>query len=150
MKTCSLCREELDNSKFERGHKVCNPCRQSQARLRESKTPDAYFRKLVTKLRYHRVKANIGFNLTADDCSKIWRKQKGRCAVSGVVMTHHRDGSGHKEFNASIDRINPVQSYTPSNVQLVAYRVNIMRHILPLDQFHWWVQNIWEYKNSDA
>ena len=148
MKTCSLCREEQDDSQFENKRKVCSSCRRRQTQLRESKTPDAYFKKLVTQLRYQRGRDNIEFNLTSDDCTKLWHKQKGRCAVSGVVMTHHRDGSGHKEFNARIDRISPDQSYTPSNVQLVAYRVNIMRHILPLDQFHWWVQNIWEHKNS--
>jgi hypothetical protein len=27
-------------------------------------------------------------------------------------------------------------------VQLVAYRVNIMRHTLSMDMFWWWVKNI--------
>lgn len=150
MKTCPLCREEQDDSQFEERHRVCSSCRRRQAQVRESKTPAAYLKRLVKQLRYHRVKANIEFTLTLDDCTKLWHEQKGRCALSGVIMTHHRDGSGHKEFNVSIDRINPDQPYTPSNVQLVAYRVNIMRHILPLDQFHWWVQNIWEHQNSGS
>lgn len=57
-------------------------------------------------------------------------------------MTHHIDGNGHKEFNASIDRINVDRGYTPQNVQLVAYRINIMRHTLSMDMFWWWVKNI--------
>ena len=57
-------------------------------------------------------------------------------------MTHHVDGRGAKEFNASIDRVNPDKGYTPQNIQLVAYRVNIMRHTLSMDMFWWWVKNI--------
>jgi hypothetical protein len=57
-------------------------------------------------------------------------------------MTHHIDGTGHKEFNASIDRVSPEAGYTPENVQLVAYRINIMRHTLSIDMFWWWVKNI--------
>ena len=57
-------------------------------------------------------------------------------------MTHHVDGRGTKEFNASIDRINPDLGYAPQNIQLVAYRVNIMRHTLSVDMFWWWVKNI--------
>lgn len=57
-------------------------------------------------------------------------------------MTHHVDGRGTKDFNASIDRINPDLGYTPQNIQLVTYRVNIMRHTLSVDMFWWWVKNI--------
>jgi len=72
----------------------------------------------------------------------LWYKQEGRCALSGVHLTHHVDGRGVKEFNASVDRINNDVHYEPQNVQLVAYRINIMRHTLSEDMFWWWVKTI--------
>ncbi|MDC1426602.1 hypothetical protein N8339_06500 [Gammaproteobacteria bacterium] len=63
-------------------------------------------------------------------------------------MTHQRDGTygdkKPKEFNASIDRINPNGPYVRENVQLVAARVNTMKHTLGQDMFMWWVKNIYE------
>ena len=53
------------------------------------------------------------------------KKQKGRCALSGMLMTYAKDGTGKKEFNISIDRIHPHRGYIASNMQLVCHRVNI-------------------------
>lgn len=80
--------------------------------------------------------------ITSDDLILLWEKQKGRCAISGVFLTHHKDGSGYKDYNASIDRISGEKGYTPQNVQLVCYRINIMKHTLPEDMFYWWVKTI--------
>jgi hypothetical protein len=72
----------------------------------------------------------------------------GKCALSGVLMTHQRDGTygdkKPKEFNASIDRINPQGPYVRENVQLVSARINTMKHTLSEDMFIWWVKNIYE------
>jgi hypothetical protein len=63
-------------------------------------------------------------------------------------MTHQRDGAygdGKKrDFNASIDRINPTGPYCLDNVQLVASRVNTMKHTLSQDMFLWWIKTIYE------
>lgn len=63
-------------------------------------------------------------------------------------MTHQRDGAygdGKKrDFNASIDRINPAGPYCLDNVQLVASRVNTMKHTLSQDMFLWWIKTIYE------
>lgn len=60
-------------------------------------------------------------------------------------MTHHHDGSGLKDFNASIDRIDNQLGYIPGNVQLVAYRTNILKQTLSTDMLYWWVKTIYEY-----
>jgi len=76
----------------------------------------------------------------------MWETQDGRCALSGVLMTHHRDGAlgdgKQKDLNASIDRVNPQGPYSRENVQLAAARVNIMKHTLGEEMFIWWVKNI--------
>jgi len=76
----------------------------------------------------------------------LWKKQDGRCALSGVPLTFHQSGGygdGKKgEFNASIDRINPSGPYLPENIQLVAMRVNYMKNVLSEEMFFWWVRNL--------
>ena len=85
------------------------------------------------------------FKLEKEDLAAIWEEQNGRCALSGVVLTHHKDGSGRKDFNASIDRIVPYDPYIKDNVQLVAYRVNLMKHELTEDLFYWWIRTILDH-----
>ena len=69
--------------------------------------------------------------------------------MSGVVLTHHKDGSGRKDFNASIDRIVPHEPYIKENVQLVAFRVNLMKHELTEDLFYWWIRTLLENMKVD-
>jgi len=59
-------------------------------------------------------------------------------------MTHHRDGSGHKDFNASVDRINPRIGYTVDNIRLVCYAVNIMKHKMDEGEFYFWIKSVYE------
>ena len=82
------------------------------------------------------------FSIEAADLIDLWVSQKGRCALSGVFLTHHKDGSGTKDFNASLDRISNNKDYTLDNIQLVAYRINLMKHTLSEDMFYWWVKTI--------
>jgi hypothetical protein len=151
--TCTLCNTELLLDQFEqypsgKWRKQCEPCRMKhKSRKRHmvmDGSPEAYLRQLVSKLKYNRQKTH-DWSLTPEDVIDIWNKQKGRCAISGVTLTHHLDGSGAKEFNASIDRINNDQGYSQMNVRLVAYRINIMRHTLSTDMFWWWVKTIHDY-----
>ena len=107
-------------------------------------SPEAYLRQLVSKLKHTRKKTH-DWTLTPEEVFELWDEQKGRCAVSGVTLTHHLDGSGTKEFNASIDRINNNQGYAKLNVRLVAYRINIMRHTLSTDMFWWWIKTVHDY-----
>ena len=69
-----------------------------------------------------------------------------------MLMTHQRDGTygdkKQKDFNASIDRINPNGPYVRENAQLVAARVNTMKHTLGQDMFLWWIKNIHAYFDS--
>jgi hypothetical protein len=110
---------------------------------------------LNNQLKSQRLKQGIEYDLSSDEVIELWEAQNGRCALSGVLMTHQRDGSysdkTRKEFNASIDRINPSGPYTRENVQLVATRINTMKHTLSQDMFLWWIRNIHEqfFKKND-
>jgi hypothetical protein len=150
---CTSCNKVKLLSQFEtfkegqvRG--ICQQCVTLQRARKTSATPESYLRVLNVQLKSQRLKQDIQYDLTTEDLIDLWEMQGGKCALSGVLMTHQRDGTygdrKKKEFNASIDRINPQGPYVRENVQLVAARVNTMKHTLGEDMFMWWVRNIYE------
>jgi len=128
---------------------VCQQCVTLQKAKKTSATPESYLQVLNTQLKSQRLKQGIQYDLTKEDVVDLWETQNGKCALSGVLMTHQRDGTygdrKKKEFNASIDRINPNGPYVRQNVQLVANRINTMKHTLSQDMFMWWIKNIHEH-----
>jgi hypothetical protein len=150
---CTSCNKVKLLSQFEtfkegqvRG--ICQQCVTLQRARKTSATPESYLRVLNVQLKSQRLKQDIEYGITTEDVIDMWEMQGGKCALSGVLMTHQRDGTygdrKKKEFNASIDRINPQGPYVRENVQLVAARVNTMKHTLGEDMFIWWVKNIYE------
>lgn len=75
---------------------------------------------------------------------RLWDEQKGRCAISGVIMTHTKTRGCSREFNASIDRINSREDYLKGNVQLVADRVNSIKNDMEPPKLEWWIKTIYE------
>lgn len=147
-KVCSLCGKALDKSKFpaKRASNVCITCKSQQQESRISKSYENFLRNLHSQSKSgntHGTRSrDLLWDITSEDLTKMWEKQGGKCALSGVYLTHHKDGSGAKEYNASIDRISGEKGYTVQNTQLVCYRINIMKHTLSEDLFYWWVKTI--------
>jgi len=151
---CVSCGLEKDVSEYNNGSKrTCSACKMRKHEQAVSGSYEAYLRNLYAKSK-SKVKSgergsHVDFNLEPDDLLKLWEKQEGRCAISGVVLTHHKDGSGVKDFNASIDRINNDRGYSPDNIQLVCFRVNIMKHTLSADMLYWWIRTINDFSCND-
>ena len=148
-KVCSSCGVEKEVSEFPNERNVCRPCKQMGKEHLASGSYKVYLTQLFIN---SRSKASGGqrdhirdFSITKEDVIDLWEKQNGRCAVSGVFLTHHKDGTGTKEFNASLDRITNSKGYTKNNVHLVCYRVNIMKHVLSEDMFYWWIKTIHDF-----
>tara|TARA_R100000664_G_scaffold24559_1_gene34372 strand:+ start:253 stop:936 length:684 start_codon:yes stop_codon:yes gene_type:complete len=120
----------------------CKACKLRKRNLIISKEPREYLKVIIGQLKTPRTAEGFEFTITIDDLVNIWNKQEGRCAISGLFMTHHKDGMGIKELNASIDRLVPEKGYIKTNIQLVCHRINTMRHTLPLHDFYWWVKTI--------
>lgn len=153
---CKGCNQELPIDSFETGknqkgfyrRSTCKSCVLIKRRQHFSANPRGYFQQAIqySKSSYKKKQQKHGqtkpYILSVEDCLDLWERQNGKCALSGIQMTHHRDGSGKKEFNASLDRIEPGGAYSRANVQLVCYRVNIMRHVLDINMFFWWVKNL--------
>lgn len=144
---CISCGKEKSENEFpDNTKKTCTACKSRKHNRNVSGDHKAFLRDLCSKAKYAvnsgRRADHVEWRLKPEDLYDLWDAQKGRCAVSGVVLTHHKDGSGHKDFNVSMDRICNDRSYSPDNIQLVCYRVNIMRHTLSADMFYWWIRTI--------
>lgn len=87
------------------------------------------------------VKYNIPFNITKEYIQDLWKKQNGKCAISGIDMTFEFN-KGRTATNVSIDQINPKQGYTIGNVQLVCMAVNQMKSDLDMDTLFMFCENI--------
>ena len=144
-KVCQSCKQTKDASEFSKGRSVCATCKTQRAISGISSSYENFLRNLCSKSKSSVTRGLRGFvtyEITPEDVIALWEKQDGRCAISGVYLTHHIDGSGKKEYNASIDRICGDKGYTIHNIQLVCYRINIMKHTLSEDMFYWWVKTI--------
>ena len=153
-KVCKVCEQELPETRFgvNQGYRsnTCKSCRTDQNNANRNKSHKDFLRQALTGLRSSRGKQGFEFTLTLDDLLDIYDKQGGICALSGVLMTRHRDGSGERPTNCSIDRINPTRGYTKRNIQRVYRQVNKMKHGLMDPEFWWWVENICRNNSVDV
>lgn len=159
-KTCSVCRKSKPMEQFEPKvrptgtvsyRKTCRSCYQKKRYQNVTQDPYKFLALIFTQLKSSRKKKrpDLKWNITLDDVIDVWDEQEGRCALSGVLMTHAKDGQGKKELNASLDRILPHEGYVVGNIQLVTHRVNIMKHNLSEDMFFWWCKNIIDFKSKN-
>ncbi len=75
----------------------------------------------------------------------LWNTQQGKCAKTGITMTHLK-GSGKVDTNVSVDRIdNNIKEYNKDNIQLVCYRYNIMKHEMDEPSLAFWCKTILQH-----
>jgi hypothetical protein len=144
-RTCTSCGETKPPSEFRRSERdgsyslVCMDCWKPSRQQRYVYQSMRHY--LAQKLRYchkpsnRRVKRGIEVNITIDDVMEMYDRQGGKCAVTGIEMTHSIGGF---MTNASIDRLDPDGHYELGNIRLVCTGVNIMRmRLTDEDLGHW-------------
>jgi len=73
---------------------------------------------------------DIPFQLTEDEFRSIWKKQKGKCALSGIDLTlEHGSVTQSNPTRMSIDRIDSDYGYALSNVQLITWQLNSAKNV---------------------
>lgn len=73
---------------------------------------------------------NIPFLLTEEEFKGIWKKQKGKCALSGIDLTlEHGSIAVPNPTRLSVDRIDSTQGYSKDNVQLITWQLNSAKNV---------------------
>lgn len=86
--------------------------------------------------RTHAKKKNIVFDVSVDDLVDLHNEQSGCCALTGTLFEMSREHDYRAAPLApSIDRINPRDGYTRSNIQLVCFMVNMGKSEYPQELF---------------
>jgi len=76
--------------------------------------------------------------VTPELLKEIWNAQDGKCAVTGIQMTHIQ-GSGFRVWtNVTVDRINPDEGYKLNNIRLVCRAVNYMKAAMTDQEMMQW------------
>lgn len=89
-------------------------------------------------------KRNIKVHMTVDEVTALYEQQGGRCAVTGIELTHE----GGAPTDLSIDRINADGNYEVGNIRLVAWAVNHMRGRMSDEELLFWAKSIYEGLSS--
>lgn len=139
---CKVCKKPFETTKW--SHKYCSMKCCSFAAERDYKDRNATIEGFIRKM----IRSNhFRANLTAEYLLKLYYKQDGKCALSGVKMTTIAN-SGKIYTNVSIDRINSSKGYEPDNIQLVCSLVNLMKHDLTNVGFVSWCRSIVRFHES--
>jgi hypothetical protein len=98
------------------------------------------------------IRRGIPFEVTREEAWSLYQSQDGRCALTGVPIrfsTNIRDQRGTQ--TASLDRIVNSLAYTPSNVQWVHKKVNIMKNVMSNAELVEWCGLVqrWMQEHSD-
>jgi len=78
----------------------------------------------------------IEWALGIEDAWALYRKQGGRCALTGIPLVFGVGRNGNT--TASLDRIDANQGYVKDNVQWVHKRINVMRNTMGVEEFVQW------------
>jgi hypothetical protein len=139
---CKRCRELLEVNSINfmfRGDRqqystVCRPCMVIRQRELRDSSISKHLGSLISN-----ATGRKGGNATPSDMYKLWEKQGGRCAITGVEMTFGSDAFKTDRYTTiSIDRIDCYRLYDIDNIQLVCLWVNIAKYTLPMEAFKEW------------
>ena len=88
------------------------------------------------------------FQITKREMLELFRRQGGRCALSGVQITLFPNWDQYRLQSASLDRIDSTIGYTAENVQWVHKRVNFIKRNYSEEELIYWCSKIAEQNKS--
>ena len=88
------------------------------------------------------------FNITIEYVADLYKKQEGRCAISGMDIDIQ--GTPWKGQTGSLDRIDSSKGYVEGNVQWVHKIVNEMKWDLEEEEFFSIVKLIYKHKQLNS
>lgn len=145
LRMCSLCKQTKGNIHFNRSKKqqrgsrydyYCKLCRDSVRLKSRSRLPN-FIKMMHFELCKRSKKRQCEITVTADEIMSQWKRQRGRCALSGTVMTH-ASTSRHVSVthtNTNIDRVSGQGAYDRENTQLICGYVVQAKHDISNEHF---------------
>lgn len=100
---------------------------------------------IIYKYRLRCKKNGISWELTRDDCIKLF---KGNCRYCGARPERARRVHTSVFIYNGIDRVNNSVGYTKENVASCCMRCNYMKSDLTLEEFYEHISKIWKRKES--
>jgi len=79
----------------------------------------------ISNSRKRAAKFNWDHDLTIPYLAKLWFKQKGRCALTGIMLEYESgDPQSKNPYRTSVDRIDNNRGYVQGNVRLLTHWAN--------------------------
>lgn len=137
--SCSQCRKLFVRNKSNYNsnikNKVKNFCCSKQCRdLALKKTgKEASLNRMLNFVRGRAKALKLDFNLDLAYLIKIWDRQNGQCAYTGIDMSlkevdNKKISNKTSPFQPSIDKIDPKNGYTKGNIEFVCLAVNYAKN----------------------
>ena len=101
-------------------------------RIPQSKHGDKIRKHLGRLARTAKCRSSRNGDINTDYLVKLFKKQKGRCALTGIKMLPRTKS----HYSISIDRISGSRGYVKGNIRLTCKFANLARHTLPDKDFH--------------
>jgi len=125
-------KEKLKKKRDEYWANVDQGLRYQRVKAAVTRSPEAFIRSLVhhvtkkTNQRNKRISEGKDrrVDIDYDYMLNIYKDQDGKCALSGLPMSHQY----HDLYSMSVDRIDSSIGYIKGNVQLVCKAVNLMKN----------------------
>jgi hypothetical protein len=88
---------------------------------------------LLTLFDNKKIKNKIG----EENIINLWKKQNGKCALTGIDMTYEKNTNikFRNPTNISVDKINPKLGYVLDNIHLTCLWANTGKLIYGVDEF---------------
>ncbi len=78
---------------------------------------------------------SLEFSITIEEAWQKFLEQDGRCALTGLKLSHPKNINTKWTGTASLDRINSELGYVPGNIQWIHKTVNRMKGNLQEEEF---------------
>lgn len=133
--------------RFDRGcSKGCQTCRVAGKGSYLWKGVGEISGRLLTQIKNSAKIRGIEHKVTDKYLWSLFLKQNKKCALTGVELVF--DSSHHDKNTASLDRIDSSKGYVSGNVVWVHKNINMMKHVLPLDNFVEWCEKVYERRRQ--
>lgn len=137
-KSCEVCGKEIVSN---RRKKYCSrSCKNTGGSRRHHLKHNGTLKYCIQKLCGEQKRKGLNW----EDVYALYQRQEGKCALTGVQMTHDRTS---KTTAISIDRIHAGGPYISENIRLVCGIANSMRLNMTDSELYFWCSKLLEYAN---